>query len=276
VAFSLGDSLARRRFAQLIARPIVPLAEAALAIAQEEYPDLAVDPYMRQLDRLARAVDQRLPAHRDAASTLRFMRAVLFEEAGFRGNAEAYYDPRNSFLNEVLDRRLGIPISLGVVYMEVAARVGLPLQGVGFPGHFLVMHGGEIFIDPFHGGEILSAADCVRRFNAMAPGRALELSQLGPITTRQILRRILHNLEKIYVEAGDDVRALWVVDRLVLLAPDDAWGRRDRGLVEARLGGTAAAIADLGAYLMAAPHAPDSDEVRQLVDQLRLRGSMLN
>jgi regulator of sirC expression with transglutaminase-like and TPR domain len=276
---SLGQSPARQRFAELIRRPVVPLAEAALAIAAEEYPNLAADVYLGRIDALARAVDARLPARRDTATTLRLLRTVLFEEGGFRGNAEAYYDPRNSFLNEVLDRRLGIPITLGVIYMEVAARVGLPIQGVRFPGHFLVKYVAgqrEIFIDPFHGGEILSADDCVARLGAMAPGRSLEGRHLQPATTRQILRRMLHNLEKIYVESGDDVRALWVVDRLALLAPDDPVTQRDRGLVEARLGGIAAALSDLQAYLVAEPAAADADEVRALVDQLLARPRFLN
>jgi regulator of sirC expression with transglutaminase-like and TPR domain len=275
---SLGESRARTRFAELIARPSVPLAEAALAIAEEEYPGLSVESCLGQLDALARAVEGRLPARRDAASTLRLLRAVLFEEAGFRGNADAYYDPRNSFLNEVLERRLGIPITLSILYIEVAARVGLAVQGVGFPGHFLVKHVAgqrEVFIDPFHGGEILSADDCVARFHTMAPGRALEPRHLEAVTTRQILGRVLHNLKRIYVEAGDDVRALWVMDRLVLLAPADPAERRDRGLVEARLGGVAAALADLDAYLAAAPSADDADEVRDLVQQLRGTGKGL-
>ncbi len=258
---------------------MVPLAEAALAIAEEEYPDLASDVYLRRIDALARTLEERLPTHRDAATSLRLLRTVLFEEGGFRGNTDAYYDPRNSFLNEVLDRRLGIPITLAVVCIEVGARVGLPIQGVGFPGHFLVKHVAgerEIFIDPFHGGEILSADECLERFNAMAPGRARDRRHLQAATTRQILRRMLHNLEKIYVEAGDDLRALWVVDRLTLLAPDDPTTRRDRGLVEARLGCTAAALSDLQAYLSAAPAAADADAVRALLVELRARGQFLN
>ena len=277
--FSLDESPARRRFTELIARPLVPLAEAALAVAQEEYPEMAVDAYLRQIDELAARVTARLQARRDAASTLRALRAVLFEEGGFRGNAEAYYDPRNSFLNEVLDRRVGIPITLSVLYIEVASRAGLPVHGVGFPGHFLVKYVAgqrEIFIDPFRGGEFLSAEDCEARYQAVAPGRALERRHLEPVTTRQILRRMLHNLEKIYVEGGDHVRGLWVVDRLLLLAPEDIVARRDRGLFEARLGGTAAALSDLEAYLDAEPKASDAGELRELVGRLRSRASFLN
>ena len=279
VDVGLGESAARKRFGEIVEAPNPPLAEAALAIAEEEYPHLVVETYLRRLDEYARAVEARLPARRDMASTLRAMRTVLFEEGGLRGNAEAYYDPRNSFLNEVLDRKLGIPITLSVVYMEVAARVGLPAQGVGLPGHFLVkvaVADREIFVDPFHGGEVLSAADCATRLRAVAPGRPLEPHHLEGVTHRQILRRMLHNLRKIYVESGDDVRSLWVLDRLVLLAPGDPLARRDRGLVEARLGGTSAALADLEAYLEALPSDPDASAVRAVVKQLKSRSDLFN
>ena len=275
----LGESPARRRFAALIARPSVPLAEAALAIAEEEYPGLDTGLYLAQLDALGREVDGRLGPRRDAAATLRLLKEVLFDEERFRGNVDAYYDPRNSFLNEVMERGLGVPITLSVVFIEVASRVGLPVQGVGFPGHFLVKYvagGREVFIDPYHGGEILSADECAARFQARTQGRPLDPRHLEAVSVRHILGRMLHNLKKIYVEAGDDVRALWVTDRLVLLAPEDPAERRDRGLIEARLGGTAAALADLGAYIAAAPSAEDVEEVSELCRQLRGRASFLN
>jgi regulator of sirC expression with transglutaminase-like and TPR domain len=276
MTLSLDESPARRRFAELVARPAIPLAEAALAIAQEEYPDISASAYLRRLDEFASSVDARLPSRRNAAAILRALRAVLFEEGGFRGNAEAYYDPRNSFLNEVLDRRLGIPISLSALYIEVASRVGLTVQGVGFPGHFLVKHVAgqrEVFIDPFRGGEVFSAEDCAVRLQQVAPGRVLDPRYLDAVSTPQILRRMLHNLQRIYSELGDHVRALWVVDRLLLLAPEDLAARRDRGLLEARLGGTAAALSDLEAYLAREPGAPDADALRELVARLKSRGA---
>ncbi len=275
----LGESPARRRFEALIALAAPPLAETALAVAEEEYPDLDAAAYLRRIDALAGEVEAGLAAPRTAASVLRRLRVVLFEAHGFRGNEDAYYDPRNSFLNEVLDRGLGIPITLSVLYIEVAARVGLTLHGVGFPGHFLVKHvagGRETFIDPFHRGEILSADDCRERLQKASPKRALDPHWLDAVSARQIIGRMLHNLKKIYVEMGDDVRALWVTDRLVMLAPGEPVERRDRGLVEARLGGTAAAIGDLEAYLAAAPEAEDAGKVRELADQLRARAGFLN
>lgn len=279
MAASLGDSPARRRFAALVAAPDVPLAEAALAIAQEEYPAMCPDVYLRRIDDLAAGVDGKLAARRDVPSVLRALRAVLFDEHGFRGNAEDYHDPRNSFLNEVLDRRLGIPITLSAIYIEVASRVGLRAEGVAFPGHFLVKHVAgqrEIFIDPFRGGELLSADDCAARYQAVAPGRALDPRHLGAVGARPILRRMLHNLEAIYTERGDHFRALWVLDRLLLLDRDDLAARRDRGLCEAHLGGTAAAVADLEAYLAGEPGAPDAGELRALLDELRSRTAFLN
>jgi regulator of sirC expression with transglutaminase-like and TPR domain len=274
------ESPARARFAALVARPAIPLAEAALAVALEEYPRLDPGRCLAVLDELAARAAARLPPGRSTADALRALRTVLFEEGGFRGNHEHYYDPRNSFLNEVLERRLGIPITLSIVYIEVAARIGVTVQGVAFPGHFLVKcaaGGREVLIDPFHGGEVLSAEDAVARLQARAPAHGeFDPRHLQAVGPRQILGRLLHNLKKIYVEASDDLRALWTIDRLILLAPDDAAERRDRGLVCARLGHAAAAVRDLAAYLEATPAAPDRDEVAGLLAQLRGRASFLN
>jgi len=274
----VADTAARRHFAELIARPEIPLAAAALAIAEEEYPHLAAEAYLSRIEELAGRVEARLPARRTGAEVLAALREVLFDEAGFRGNQDHYYDPRNSFLNEVLDRRLGIPISLSVLFLAVGRRVGLAVDGVGFPGHFMVKlsaAGRELFIDPYRHGEILTAEECEERWNSHARG-AFDRRWLEAASPRQILGRMLHNLKRIYVEASDDVRTLWVIDRLLLLAPGDLSERRDRGLVSARLGGTGAAVADLEAYLAGHPGAQDAAEVRGLLDQLRKRHSFLN
>lgn len=274
------DSPARTQLQALLARPHLALDEAALAIAAEEYPELDAGAYLAELDRLAQRVVRLSPASRRAASTLRALREVIFEEEGFRGNEKAYYDPRNSFLNEVLDRRLGIPISLSVLFMEVARRVGLDLGGVGFPGHFLVKlapeAGPEVFIDPYNGGELLSAEECVGRFKNVSQGREFDPRFLQAVAPRQILARMLHNLKRIYVEQGDDVRAYWVIDRLLLLAPDAADELRDRGLVSARLGLKPAAARDLATYLEREPAAADAGEIRELLSSLRARPAMLN
>lgn len=274
------ESRARIRFAELIARDPVPLDEAALAIAEEEYPDLEPEPYLTRLDDLAARVRRKAPAPGRAASTLRALREVLHEEEGLRGNDDDYYDPRNSFLNEVLDRRLGIPISLSAVYLEVARRAGLRLEGVGFPGHFLVKYaspgGPEVFLDAHHGGEILSAAECVARYRARTGGKELDPRYLAAVPTRPILARMLHNLKRIYAERKDDVRMFWVLDRALLLVPGQLEALRDRGLAAARLGGAAAAARDLEEYLARAPGAADVAEIRAALAGLKGRASRLN
>ncbi len=274
------DSPARTRFQALLDEPILRLDEAALAIAAEEYAGLDEAAYLARLDALADQVQRRAPAPLRVATTLKALRDLLFQEEGFKGNEKSYYDPRNSFLNEVLDRRLGIPISLSVLFMEVARRVGLQLEGVGFPGHFLVKlrpeFGPEIFIDPYNGGELLSAEECVGRFKHLSQGREFEPRFLQGVAPRQILGRMLHNLKRIYVEAGDDVRALWVIDRLLLLSPGDLTERRDRGLLAARLGVVGAARQDLAAYLERSPSAADASEIQALLTHLEHRKSFLN
>ncbi len=274
------ESKARARFAALLQRDPVPLDEAALAIAEEEYPSLDLEEYLVRLDRLGERVRALAPASSRAASTLNALRRVLHEELGLRGNEADYYDPRNSFLNEVLDRKLGIPISLSVVWIEVARRCGLALQGVGFPGHFLAKYassaGVEIFVDAFNGGEMLSADECVARYRARTGGRDLDRRYLRGVSTRQILARMLQNLKRIYVERRDDVRAYAAIDRLLVLSPAQLESLRDRGLVAARLGGGAAAARDLEAYLARAPEAPDADDVRKVLAVLRGRRPLVN
>jgi regulator of sirC expression with transglutaminase-like and TPR domain len=267
------DTPARTAFAAALAKDPVPLDEATLAIALEEYPDLDVEGVLARLDALAERVGARVQGPRRAASLLRALREVLADEEGLRGNEDAYYDPRNSFLNEVLERRLGIPISLSIVYVEVARRAGLPLQGVALPGHFLAKYvspsGAEVFVDPFHRGEVLSADECAARFRARSGGRELDRRWLSAATPRQILVRMLQNLRRIYGDRKDDVRTFWVLDRILLAAPGQLAALRDRGLAAARLGGPAAAARDLEAYLSRVPDAPDAAEVRRVLAGLR-------
>ena len=276
-----ATTVARARFAALLERPRIPLDEAALAIAAEEYPDLDPGPTMATLDAIATRVGEEVGDLRPPLRVLQGMRTVLRAE-GFRGNEKEYYDPRNSFLNEVVARKLGIPITLSLVTIEVARRLGLELQGVGFPGHFLVKCPaqpglpGDVFIDAFNGWELLGSDECTARFRAVLHGRPFDPSLLDPVDSRHILTRLLHNLKRIYVERGDDLRTLWVVDRLLQIIPDDLEERRDRGLVSARLGGTAAAARDLEAYVRGNPRASDVDEVRALLRELGGRRSLLN
>ncbi len=268
------SSDARRRFAAIAARPDaeIDLAEAALVIAQEEYPDLDVTAYLRVLERLGDGARCRVGAAAISArgglgprEVIGVLNRYLYDECGFRGNREAYYDPRNSFLNEVLDRRTGIPITLSLVYMEVGRRVGLPLVGIGFPGHFLVgcdAPGERLLIDPFDRGRLLSEPDCAALLERLR-GRSVPLARhyLAPIGPRPFLVRMLANLKAVYLQREDYARALAAVDRILLLAPDAADERRDRGLLHVKLQAFSLAAADLEAYLDERPAAPDREQM---------------
>ncbi len=203
---------ARERFAQLVSGPEeeLDLAEAALLIAQEEHPELDVAGYLRRLDGLAAAVRARLPEAPEPADIIHSLNIQLFGEEGLAGNESEYYDPRNSFLNEVLDRKRGIPITLSVIYLEVGRRLGLPLAGVGFPGHFLVKYSGadgELVLDPFAGGVTLSREELAQKLRRMYGDANPFLAQipqlLAPASKKEILLRMLHNLKGIYLQQND-------------------------------------------------------------------------
>jgi regulator of sirC expression with transglutaminase-like and TPR domain len=249
------------------------LAEGALWIAADAYPGLDVPHWLDRLDALGhRAAEQVTPDLGVDAAALTVGR-LLFEEEGFRGNAEDYYDPRNSFLNDVLDRRLGIPITLSVVYVAVAARAGLAAAGVGLPGHFVVRAeraGRHRLLDPFHGGRLLDRAECEALVAQVRPDPGpLDPRWLAPVTTRQVLVRMLNNLKAVYAALGDWARALAAADRILLLVPGALEELRDRGMLHARLGHTWAALRDWEAYLQRAPEAPDAGEVRDRLRALR-------
>ena len=271
---------ARSRFAALVERgeSELPLAEAALLIAAEEYPQLPTGPYLRRLDLLAERVRDRLSDETAPLVLLQDLSRVLFQEEGFRGNVEDYYDPRNSFLNDVLDRRLGIPITLSVVYLEVGWRLGLPLAGVNFPGHFLVRYEGEalrILVDPFQGGELRFEGDAQALLDRVY-GRSVPLraEYLRPAGRKDILARILSNLKGIHLNARDDVRALAAVERLQLLLPGEPREMRDRGMILARLGRAGEAREELERYLARAPAAADTRRVLILLERLKGQGGI--
>lgn len=265
---------ARARFAAMLAAPEaeLDLAAAALMIAAEEYPQLGTGPYLRRLDLLAERTRDRLADETAPLVVLQELSRVLFVEEGFRGNTEAYYDPRNSFLNDVLDRRAGIPITLSVVYLEVGWRLGLPLAGVNFPGHFLVRYTGEaltLLVDPFQNGEIRFADEAQELLDRVYGGAVqLQPEFLRPAGKRDILVRILANLKGIYLNTRDDARALAAIERILLVRPNAVEEVRDRGMIHARAGRVAEAAADLEHYLRAAPEAPDARRVRMLLEQL--------
>jgi regulator of sirC expression with transglutaminase-like and TPR domain len=265
---------ARSRFAALVAgdEATLDLARAALLIAAEEYPQIAPETYLRRLDLLAERVKDRLSEESAPPVVLQEVSRVLFEEEGFRGNAEAYYDPRNSFLNDVLDRRLGIPLTLSIVYLEVAWRLGLPVEGVNFPNHFLVRYRGEalsLLVDPFQQGEIRFEDQAQELLDHIYGGSVqLRPEFLRPASRKDILLRLLMNLKTVYTNTRDDARALAAIDRILLLRPAALEEVRDRGMLLARAGRVDEAVADLQRYLEARPEPPDADRVRLLLSEL--------
>jgi regulator of sirC expression with transglutaminase-like and TPR domain len=264
----------RAQLAALLAgdEATIDLALAALLIAAEEYPQLKPEPYLQRLDLLAEHVKDRLADETAPPVVLNEISRLLFEEEGFRGNAEAYYDPRNSFLNDVLDRKLGIPLTLGIIFLEIGWRLGLPLQGVKFPGHFLLRYEGEalrLLVDPFHSGQIRFEDQAQDLLNRVYGGSVkLQTEYLRTATRHDVLIRLLSNLKTIYMNARDDAKALAAIDRILLIRPDAPDEIRDRGMVLARAGNIQEALASLTRYLDMAPAAADIPRVRLLIQEL--------
>jgi regulator of sirC expression with transglutaminase-like and TPR domain len=253
------------------------LAEAALLIAQEEYPTLDVDYYLGRLDALAAEAGRSLHPGMLPQEEVARLNHFLFVEQRFRGNNDQYYDARNSYLNEVLDRRTGIPIALSLVYIGVAQRLDLPVYGVSFPGHFLVKYASapEILIDPFF-GKVISPDECAERLVAIyGPKVKLDRRLLGAARPRDILTRMLSNLKQIYVEQHDLLRALACVDRILLLAPDTPRELRDRGILYQRLECFGAALRDFERYLQLAPDDKAADTIRQTLPELQRQAASL-
>jgi len=259
----------------------IDLAAAALAFARTEYPKLDVPHYLGRLDSLARRVRGQMRSNPTAREVIALLNRVLFEEEGLRGNRDDYYDARNSFLNDVLDRKLGIPITLSVIYMDVARRVGFPIAGTGMPGHFLLKHydvmSGEMVIDPFNRGRIVSNAQCQQRLNEIYSGEIeLKPEFLQPVTHREILTRMLNNLRQIYFTQQNFPKGLVVLDLLLSIPPRSPELLRERGLVRLNLEQFLGAAQDFGAYLQLQPEAPDADDVRETLDMLRQLLARLN
>jgi len=228
-------------FQSMVAGPEaeIRLDRGALLVARSEYPDLDHARYLAEFDRLSARVRRLLPTSRDPLPVLGALNTVLVEEEGFRGNDEDYYDAKNSYLNDVLDRKLGIPITLSLVYLEIARRIGFPLSGVPFPGHFLVRHrsdGRELFLDPFNRGEILLPRDLPARLAGLFGKKTTEevLQQnrnrlpeafVGDASPRDILIRMLTNLREIHARRQDLPRGRRVVAMLLVLSPDSDQAR---------------------------------------------------
>jgi regulator of sirC expression with transglutaminase-like and TPR domain len=277
-------------FAQLLAREDtrIDLAHACLLIAQDAYPSLEVERYLGDIERMAMRLRGRMPQTLGAEERVAALNEFLFEDLGYRGNTEEYYDPRNSYLNDVMDRKVGIPISLAVLYMAVGRRVGLPLEGVSFPGHFLVrlrLRAGVLVLDPFTAGAPQSEAELRARLQRVIPAgitdnvpvSELPLDQfLEAASNRQILARMLRNLKAIYRETDKPERLLEVLNRMLVVTPDSSAELRDRGIVYQRLECYRAAHKDLSDYVEREPNAPDFDEVRARLMEVSALCARLN
>lgn len=250
----------------------VDLARAALLIAATEYPNLDIGHELGILDALSAGASQRLGEERSPLFCINTLSAYLFDEVGFRGNLDDYYDPRNSFLNDVLRRRTGIPITLSLIFIEVGKRLGVPLVGVGMPGHFLLKHRDEehLFIDSFHRGVLLSEEECAQRLRqVIQAGEPWDARFLRPVSNRDYIARMLRNLKGIYLHHEDHNRARTMIDWLIALQPQAALERRDRGLVHYQLRQYEQALEDLEIYLDSAASSVDTQAIEGLVSRLR-------
>lgn len=266
----------------------IDLTRACLLIAEDAYPGLDVESYVLEVERLALRLRGRLSRTAGAEEKVVALNQYLFGDLGYSGNAADYYDPRNSYLNEVMDRRTGIPLTLSVLYMELGRKIGLPLEGVSFPGHFLVrvrMRGGMLVLDPFSGGEPQAEQDLRDRLKRVIPRdatggipvRDLPLDQfLEPATKRQILARLLRNLKGIYRQAEKPGRMLEVLNRALVVSPHSTSDLRDRGVVYQQLECYRAALKDLREYAAREPDAADIHEVRVRVIELSSLCARLN
>lgn len=280
-----GPNSLTETFASLVGQEVqdekIDLVRAALTIARTEYPDLDCDAYVARVDELARLAEARISEVGEVQQTIAALNRVLFEEAGLRGNREEYYDVRNSFLNDVLDRGLGIPITLALIYMEVGRRLGFPLFGVGMPGHFLLKHydidGKETLIDCFNGGDILNAQDCQQKLDEIYAGQmTLRPEFLFAVSRRQILTRILNNLRSIYMAARNFRKTLPLIDLILVIYPRSPEDVKQRALLRYSLGQNLGAVEDLENYLKMSPDASDADETRQTALSIRRSLALMN
>ena len=267
---------ARRRLAELLGSPgPLSLLEAILQIAAEEHEAMDVLAQIARVETIGAEAKERVTGLENPFARIDALRVLLFDELGFKGNVDHYDDPRNSYLDDVLERKLGIPLTLSILFIEVARCAGLPAEGVGLPGHFVVRveeRGRSLLIDPFHGGHIITIEDC-KDLVVRTTGRAslFRKVSLDAATPRAMLTRLLLNLKRIHLAQGDYIRALAVVERLLMVAPGDAKELRDRGLLLAHLGQSGAAVRDLESYLALAPSAPDIASVRGRLAWIRRR-----
>jgi regulator of sirC expression with transglutaminase-like and TPR domain len=263
----------------------IDVALGAALIAKDAYPSLDPGSLLKRLDEMASPLFPLRLEEKSAREQAQVLGEHVYDTLGFRGNEAEYYDPKNSLLSDVLDRKLGIPITLAVVYCEIARRVGVPARGVGFPGHFLVRidapgTGGEmpLSIDPFFKGRVLDEEAIERLLRrALGPEEPVTLApHLAPASARTVLVRILTNLKAIYLTRGDHARAHLATDRILLFSPNAPAILRERGALAARLGAHESAKADLERALELEPDAADARAVRSQLAELERKGRTLN
>lgn len=270
---------ARANFTQAVRRrdADIDIFGACLFIAGEEYPDLDNRGYIDRLDTLAAMANERLPGKANLYDRLDAIRSVLFESTDLRGNSGNYYDPRNSYVNVVLDRGLGIPITLSVIYREVARRVGVEMHGIGMPGHFLLAAGSgseEIFVDPYHRGGLLSRKECLAlamrgRRPSDSASVALTSRLLPACGNRSTLRRLLTNLKLTHAKKRDYKRALAAAERIQLLDPQNWRNLSDLARLQAEVGDFVRAVESLSEFLDRAPDGADTRRAKDALSQLQ-------
>ena len=274
-----------QQLAKLVRAPdsVFDMAECALIVAQHEYPDLDIQAYLQRLDQIADRLLQRLPSDAAKPHLLSMLNHYLFRELGYAGNLDNYYDPRNSFLNDVIDRRVGIPITLSIFYMEIGRRIGVNLQGVSFPGHFLAIcttDQGVIVLDPFNKGASLSEADLRERLrqsgNQSSASETSLATLLRPATAEEILIRLARNLKGIYVESSDLEKAVAMSNLILCLHPLDAKELRDRALMYHKLFCFRAALADYEHLVEIDADAAEDDDIRATMEELKQKNRLLN
>ena len=263
------------RFDRMVGVPDedIDLARAALLIAATEYPSLNIERELFRIDEIAEGIAPRMDDDAPLYQ-LNTLSEYLFDELKFAGNHTNYHDPRNSFLNDVIERRVGIPITLSLLYIEVGKRLGVPLLGIGMPGHFIVRHRDEsdVFVDPFHGGILLSEDECAERVKQATQGALTwDRSYLQPVRSREFIARMLRNLKVVYLQRRNYERVLATIDRVIALLPQDAVEFRDRGVVNYRLGNYTDALEDLHVYITSGEAVSDGVTVQRLMDQIRGR-----
>lgn len=258
----------------------INLGEAALRIAADEYPKLDVASYVKVLDHWGAELNRQSAQTAAAKDRLEQINDWLFNKMQFTGNVDDYYDPKNSFLNDVIDRKKGIPITLSVIYLELAWRLGLDAAGIGFPGHFLVRVSVEdrpLYIDAFHQGNMMTVEGCIKFFEQLSDGeQQFQQSFLSELGKKQILTRMLRNLKGIYLEQKNYKKLIQVISRLIALNPDVYEEIRDRGIIHYEMQAFKFAFKDFETYLFLAPHSEDADIIRQYLEVLREYSSHLN